>query len=305
MKKQYLYAFTTIILWATCPIVTKLLAADLTSIQILAGANFFAGLSLLVINIFQKKLTIIKTYKVRDYLNFVVLGFLGIFLSFFMLNGAIQLLPAHEAIVINYLWPVLVMIFAVFILKEKFNICKLAALLISFIGIIIIAGHGNIFAIRFKNLTGVLLAVTAAASYGLFAVLVKKKNYDTLSLMLFGYLTSFILALVFSGFQFPKLGIYQILGFVWLGVLVQGVAYVTWALALNAGDTAKVSNLAFITPVLSTVFSVIFLKEELRLYLLVGFAFILFGIILQARQKSYCSEKEFCSPQPGAWDKSL
>lgn len=286
VKRQYIYAFVSIILWATSATVIKLLVTDLTSIQVLAGANFFASLSLLILNIAQKKVTIIKTYKTKDYFNFAILGFLGIFLYYAMLNESINLLPAQEAFVINYLWPIMIMIFAVLILKEKFSIFKLIALIVSFIGVIVIASRGNIFAMQFSNMIGVLMAVIAATSYGLFSVLVKKRNYDTSTLMLFCYITSFIISIIYLGFHIPSLNIYQILGFIWLGAFTQGIPYTTWALALKTGDTSKVSNLAFMTPIISTIFTVIFLKEQLHLYLLIGFIFILIGIIFQSKQKS-------------------
>jgi len=188
LKKQYIYAFILILLWATVATVTKMLSDSLTSMQILAGCAFFASLSLIVLTILQKKIKIIRQYTMKDYLNFIILGFIGIFLYSLLLNNAISLLPAQEAFIINYLWPIMIMLFAIFILKEKFNIYKLMALIVSFIGVIIIAAKGNIIEIQFDNLLGVLTAVIAAICYGLFSVLVKKQDYDRTTSMMFYYI---------------------------------------------------------------------------------------------------------------------
>jgi len=285
MKKSYIYAGISILLWSTTAAIIKLLVSDLTSMQITAGCTFFASLSLILLTIFQKKISIIKTYKFKDYLNFIILGFIGIFIYYLMLNKSINLLPAQEAFVINYLWPIMIMLFATFILKEKFSIYKLAALIISFMGVIIIATNGNLLGMHFNSPTGVLMAVVAAISYGLFSVLVKKKNYDVSTLMMFCYITAFIISIIYLGFKFPSVTIYQLIGVIWLGVFTQGIPYATWALALNSGDTSKISNLAFMTPILSTVFTFFILGERLEWYLLLGLIFIICGIFIQSKRK--------------------
>ena len=78
----------------------------------------------------------------------------------------------------------------------------------------------------------------------------------------------------------------QWLGLLWLGVIIDAVAYLLWALALNGADnTAKIANLAYLTPFLSLIVSAIFLKEKIQLQALIALIFIIGGILLQKDYK--------------------
>lgn len=282
MKKKYIYVIITILLWATSGICTKLLGENLTSMQILSASVFFASISLIGISLFQKKSKIIKSYKFKDYLKFIVFGFIGIFLYTYLFNSAILVLPVQEAFIINYLWPIMVMVFSVIILKDKFNIYKLIALLISFFGVIVIATKGDLFSMKFDNLTGVLMDVGAAICGGLFFVLIKKSNYENTTSMMFYHIAAFIISIIYLKFNFPIITLKDLLLLIWIGAFTKGIAYFTWGLAIQSEDSAKLANFAFITPVISTIFSVIFLKEKLYVYFIIGLVLILSGVFFQS-----------------------
>ena len=40
----------------------------------------------------------------------------------------------------------------------------------------------------------------------------------------------------------------QLIGLIWIGIFTSAIAFTSWALALEKGDTAKISNLAYMTP---------------------------------------------------------
>ena len=53
-----------------------------------------------------------------------------------------------------------------------------------------------------------------------------------------------------------------------------------WMLALGAKDTAKISNLAYITPFLSLIWTAIFLGEKITVLSVVGLVVIVSGILI-------------------------
>ena len=69
-------------------------------------------------------------------------------------------------------------------------------------------------------------------------------------------------------------------GFPW-GMVTNGLAYTTWALAMDLGNTAKLSNLAYLTPFLSLVYIFFLLHEPILLSSYLGLVFILAGVLLQ------------------------
>lgn len=75
----------------------------------------------------------------------------------------------------------------------------------------------------------------------------------------------------------------QMAGFLWNGIFTVAIANVFWVLALNKGKTAKISNLAYITPFLSGIWTSIFLKESITVNMIIGLTVIVAGIFIQLK----------------------
>ena len=76
---------------------------------------------------------------------------------------------------------------------------------------------------------------------------------------------------------------WQWAGMVWLGVVVNAVAYLLWAIALKgADDSAKIANLAYLVPFLSIIISAVVLGEQITLNAVAALVLIVGGILLQS-----------------------
>ena len=283
MKKEYIYAGISIFLWSTVATVTKLLLGNLNSMQVLAISSAFAFVFLAVINLIKGNFKLLKVYKAKDYFVMSLVGILGTFLYNLFLFLGIGSMQASQAFIINYLWPMMAVVFACLILKEKFTAKKLIAIVLSFAGVIIVTSNGNFLQLDIGSLTGALYCVLAAVCYGLFTVLNKKNDYESYFSMMIFYLVSFIISAVYmlivgDSFAFDFV---QGLGLLWIGIFNSAIAFTTWALALRLGDTAKISNLAYITPFLSLIWTCVVLKEPFSIYCLIGLIFIVGGILVQ------------------------
>lgn len=288
MKKEYIYAGISIGLWSTTATVTKLLLGSLNSMQILVVGSFFAFIFLLVINLIKGNLKELKNYRIKDYLQIAGIGIFGTFLYNLFLYLGIDTLQASQAFIINYLWPIMTVVFACIILKEKITTKKILAIILSFIGVIIVTANGDILNIQKNSVIGAGYCILAAVSYGLFSVLNKKKAYNKfLSMMLF-YLVSFIISLAYiliskNGFEIET---NQLIGLLWIGIFTSATAFTSWALALEKGDTAKISNLAYITPFLSLIWTSLLLDEQFSIYSVIGLIVIVLGILIQLKEKN-------------------
>ena len=90
--------------------------------------------------------------------------------------------------------------------------------------------------------------------------------------------------LLFRGELFlPDLA--QLGGLLWSGIFTYAIAYTFWAQALAEGETAKISNLAYITPFLSLVWTAVFLKEQVRFSSVLGLSVIVLGIFIQLKDR--------------------
>ena len=216
----------------------------------------------------------------------VLIGLPGAFIYYLLFYTGTDLMPASQAFIINYLWPIMSVIFACIILKEKLTVRKCIAIGLSFLGVVIVAGK-DLLNLNGEVLLGALCCAVAAASYGLFTALNTKSGYDKrLSMMIF-YFETFLLTFGILAVQgnLPKPELIQLAGMAYNGIFTMAIASTGWAIALESGRTAKISNLAYITPFLSLVWTAIFLKEEISFASIAGLGVIVLGIFIQLKDK--------------------
>ncbi len=288
MKKAFLYASVSILFWSTLATVSKLLLGTLNSFGVLMFSSFFACLALFIANLITGKLKVLKTYRFKDFLLIISTSSLGTFFYYAFLYAGTSKMAASQAFIINYLWPIMSVVFACIILKEKITFRKSIAFALSFIGVLTVAG-GELLNFSIGSLFGIVLCLLAAMSYGLFTVLCKKYVYDYMVSMMLSFFATFLLTVIINlCLGMPTgIGLGHFLGFLWNGIFIMAVATVTWALALNRGGTAKISNLAYITPFLSLVWTFLILKEPIKPLSILGLLIIIAGILIQLKDKNY------------------
>ncbi len=283
MKKNYIYAFATIFIWSTMAAVVKKLLFDIPNLEALSISSYFAFLFLLLINVKNGKLKEMKTYSLKDYSIMALLGFIGLFLYSTAYYYGLAQLSSQEACILNYLWPIMIVIFSCIILKEKLTAIKILAMLCSFIGIIVLS-LGTQTNPQGNTKLGIISCIVAAICYGLFSVLNKKFDFNQNISMMIIWLTVAVCS-TFLGIAtevwVPIKG-FQWVGILWLGIVINAIAYLLWALALqNAKNTAIIANMAYLIPFLSLVISAIFLKEPIKINAVIALILIIGGILLQ------------------------
>ena len=280
MKKSYAYAGIAILLWSTIATISKLLLGSMDSMQVLAVSSLFAFLFLLILNIIKGNLKELKKLKPVDLLIIAGIGILGIFGYNLFLYLGMERMDGGTAFIINYLWPLATVIFACILLKERFTVRKLLAILLSFGGVIAVTTGGTPGK---DQVVGAIFCICAALVYGLFSILNKKRNYNNYISMMLYYFVAFLVAAVYLLIrQTPiALDLPQTLGLLWNGVFTYAIAYTLWAEALAGGDTAKISNLAYATPFISLIWTTLILKEPFNPFSLLGLLLIVGGILIQ------------------------
>ena len=170
MKKSYVLAGVSILLWSSLATVSKLLLGTISAYQVLGISAAFATVALFIYNMATGKLSAMKSLRAKDYLILVLIGLPGtLFYNLFYYAGA-AILPASQAFIVNYLWPIMSVLFACILLKEKLTGRKVLAFVISFLGVATVAG-GGLLHFEVHTLWGVLLCMGAAISYGAYTAL--------------------------------------------------------------------------------------------------------------------------------------
>ena len=275
------YAAVTVVLWGAMPALTKDLLNSLPNFETLALSSLFAFMFLFAVNYRDDTL---KKLSVDEILTAAALGFLGLFLYSAFFYYGLARMTSQEACILNYLWPLMIVLFSCPILGEPLTRRKLLAVAMSFGGVVLVmAGGTSTENFSADKILGALSCVIAAACYGLFSVLNKKRRLNQKLAMMIIWATTAICAFV-SGYFFEQWlmpGIRQIFGLLWLGVMINAVAYLTWALALEkTSDTARTANLAYLVPVLAIFISTLVFGEELSFTVIPALVLIIGGIII-------------------------
>lgn len=276
------YAAVTIILWGAMPALCKDLLNALPNFETLALSSLFAFLFLFAVN---RRDGSLKKLSADEILTAAGLGFLGLFLYTAFFYYGLARMTSQEACILNYLWPLMIVLFSCPILGEPLTRRKLLAVGLSFGGVVLVMA-GGVEKFSSEKILGALSCIVAAACYGLFSVLNKRRRLDQKFAMMIIWATTAICAFV-SGYFFeqwllPTFG--QLVGLLWLGVMINAVAYLTWALALETTtNTARTANLAYLVPILAIFISTFVAGEELSWTVIPALVLILGGIFVSSK----------------------
>jgi drug/metabolite transporter (DMT)-like permease len=283
-KKSYLYALAAILCWSTVASALKITLRYIDFGQLL----FYACITTLIILLLtlsgQKKFSQLKNLKPGDYVRAAILGLINPFAYYLGLLKAYDLLLAQEAGTLNYVWPVVLVLLSIPLLKQKIGWVSIIAVFISFFGTIVIGTQGNILSLEFSSPLGVGLALVSAVFWALYWIYnVKDKKDEIVKLFLnFVFGSSYVIFFLIVTDRITIPNIYGLTGSVYIGIFELGLTYILWMKALQlAKTTAKVSNLVFISPFISLFFIRFFVGEEILISTIIGLALIIGGILLQ------------------------
>jgi len=287
-QKGYLYAGLTILFWGTSASAFKIGLRYVDYIQLLLYSSFTAVIFLFFVLWTQKKLKILKTFTRKQYLYSMFLGFLNPFLYYVILFKAYTLLPAQIAQPLNFVWPIVLVLLSIPILKQKIGFKSFVALIVSFIGVYFISSQGQLFNHQFADPLGVTLALSTSVVWALFWLYnMKDQRDEVLKLFLnFMFAFIFILALTIKESSVIPQNVEGVLTAIYIGLFEMGITFVIWLKALKlAGRTDKIGNLIYLTPFCSLVFIHLFLGEKIYLTTILGLILIISGILLQQLNK--------------------
>jgi len=283
-RKAYLFALSAVIFWSTIGSAMKISLRYIDYITLLLLANLVAIVILLLMLVFQHNLRLMKEIRTGHLVSSALLGLLNPFLYYMVLLVAYNLLKAQEAGTLNYIWPLVLVLLSIPLLKQRISGWSLIAILISFTGLLIISTRGDILGLSFSSPMGVMLAVGSAFFWALYWIMnMKDPREDVSKLFLnfcFGFLYILIIYLIRGEFVIPS---WQgITGAVYLGIFEMGLTFVLWLKALNySSNTAKVSNLIFLSPFISLIIIRYAVGETILLSTVIGLCLIICGIIMQ------------------------
>lgn len=209
----------------------------------------------------------------------LLLGVAGYFGYHFFLFFAFRFAPAIEANLINYLWPVImVMLTPIFFRDQKLKSYHFfGAILAAFGSFLLVSGKG--LDMDLANTKGYLLALMAAITWPLYSIGKKKLPETSVwAIGSFGFISGLLCLLTHKLYE-PKVVLQtrDAILLLFMGIGPFGIAFYCWDMALKKGDSKMMGALAYISPVLSTLGLILFADQTLNFSTLMAMILIISG----------------------------
>ncbi|AFC29564.1 hypothetical protein PM3016_2684 [Paenibacillus mucilaginosus 3016] len=282
-KNPYVLMPILLLMWGSLAAVSKLLLERLDSYQVMFYMYALGAVIFLAILIRKVRLKeALKSWKVSDYGLLFACGLFTFLYDFFYLKS-LELIPAVEASMLNYLFPIFIVLFAVPIHNEKLTWAKLVSVGMGFLGTALLTTKGDLANLNFTNAKGDVLAILAAVSWGIFTNLVKKNKKDmvvsTFLITAVALVLSTAAMLVYSRWILP--GQADFLGVLWLSLSNIVLGFFLYFRALAYSPASLIASFTFFTPFVTLLFIVLLLGERLTWVDGLAAVLILFSVPMQ------------------------
>lgn len=223
---------------------------------------------------------------------FVWLIMTGVMLGceWILLFEAYNLTTVAIAALCNYMQPIIVLLLAPLVFKERLTAKKLICAVIAVAGMVLVSGVTEGGVLEGSHIKGVLFGLGSAFLYAMFVIVNKKiANIDPYAKTVIQLLTAagvMIPYLVFSGdlrrVAFSPLTVILLLV---VGIVHTGIAYVIYFRSMEGLKAQSIAILSYIDPIAALLFSALLLKESLSIAGLVGAVMILGAAIVSELER--------------------
>ena len=266
-----------IALWSTLGLLSRAAAAipplQLTAMAFAVSAAL--GLGLLA---WRRELAVLRQRPVV-WLH----GIFGLFGFHALYFAALAWAPPAEANLINYLWPLLIVLFSATLPGMALSRWHLAGVACGAAGCAVLLGGGS--SLSAAALPGYLAAFGSAVTWAVYSVLARKlAAVPTGAVAGFCAATAVLAAashLAFEATVRPDATV--LLTVLVLGIGPVGAAFFLWDLGMKRGDPRLLGTLAYATPVVSTLLLYAGGYAELTPAVVVAAALVALGGLLAAR----------------------
>ena len=277
--KVNILSFMTVFLWASAFPLTKVALSYYTPNALGFIRCAIASIFLIVIG----KSNHIRLPEKKDIPWFFLSGGLGFTFYMITFNIGIQTLTSATSSIIIATTPIMTAVIASFFFKERINTLGWFAILMAFVGVLILLLWEGVFSVNI-GLIWTLGAATVFCGYNFLNRKLSAMAYSALEIVTYSMCSGAILLSVFAPQAISQIITAEpnyILLVIYLGMMPSAMAYFFWGKALSlAKKTTDVTNFLFVSPLLSTILGFILLQEVPNMGTFIGGAIIIFSLIL-------------------------
>lgn len=246
-----LHGIAAIVLWSSLAVLA-LGTAVLPPFQVLATSFGIAGMAGMLALVTKGRAGLAVLRQPVGAFALATVALYGYHALYFV---AFRHAPALEANLVNYLWPLLIVVFAALLPGERPRAGAVAGTLIGLAGVVVMLTRGQSLALDPAHRAGYLAAFAAALTWAAYSVL-NRRYRDVPSAAVFApCLVVAVLALAthlaFEATVAPTPGQWGML--VLMGLGPGGAAFWLWDSGTKRGNLALLGTLSYAAPLLSTL----------------------------------------------------
>lgn len=201
---------------------------------------------------------------------------------------ALKNAPPLQANLINYLWPLLIVLFSALLPGERLRWWHIAGALAGLAGtVLILVGKGGVLSLDSSAWAGYLAAFGAAFAWSGYSVLNRRfAHVPTKAVGPFLWVSA---AVALGCHWLVEVTVWPASAWEWaaivgLGLGPAGGVFFIWDYGVKHGDIRVLGGLAYTTPLFSTALLVVFGRGELTPTTAIAAALIIFGAVLASKE---------------------
>lgn len=277
-NSAYAYLLITFFFWGSLYVVSKFVLGRLPVITTSFLRYLIAGIVLYAVLQRSK----VEKIERRDYKYIFIIGFLGYFLAIGAQLLGTKLSNASLAALVNSINPVVIMLFAVFILKERLTVQKVVCGVLAIAGVYIILGGVS----GGDYLWGIAVSILSVILWSFVAVVVRKitQKYDPILITTYGIIIAAVCTLPFSLWELWVTPAIQfdgslVLSLLYIGVVCTALSHVLWNKSLSLLEAGACSLFYPVQPLAAALLGWLFLGEEINGKFIIGAVLIISGVL--------------------------
>jgi len=226
-----------------------------------------------------------------DYPRLIISSLLGVAINQMMFFTGLNHTTPVDAAIINSVNPILVLVFASWILKEHIGTSRLGGIMLGAAGALMLILLSNPFSLKGGHLSGDLFILVNTASWSLYLVISKPLmvKYNSFLMMRWMFLIGFIAVFPFSIRQTLQIDLHSFDSYTWFALLyiiigTTFMAYFFITYSLKRLSSSVVAYYTYLQPVIVAVLGIIVFTERISWVKIVSGLLVFAGIYFVTRK---------------------
>ena len=238
-----------------------------------------------------KELRILRIDR-ADYPRLILSSLLGVSINQMCFFTGLNHTTPVDAAIINSANPILVLVFAAWLLKEPIGKSRLGGIILGAIGALMLILLGHPLSLKGGHLTGDMFILANTAAWGLYLVIAKPLmvKYNPFVMMRWMFLIGFIGVFPFTIQQALQINFSSFDGYTWFAILyiiigTTFMAYFFITYSLKRLSSAVVAYYSYIQPVIVAIIGILVFAERISWIKIVSALLVFAGIYFVTKKK--------------------